>query len=100
MWPFDRSSPRRQEERAMHILWTILVGFAAGVVAKLIHPGRDNMGLILTTLLGIAGSFVAGYLGQALGFYQVGQSAGFIGSVIGAFLVLVVWGFIRRRAQS
>jgi len=68
----------------MHILWTILIGFVAGVVAKLIMPGRDPGGFIITTLLGIAGSFLATYVGQALGWYQPGQGAGFIAAGVGA----------------
>ena len=83
----------------MSILWTILVGFVVGVVAKLLHPGRDNMGFIVTTLLGIAGSLLAGYLGQAIGIYHAGQGAGFIGSVIGALILLVIYGWIRGRKQ-
>jgi len=82
------------------IVWTIVVGFLAGVVAKLVHPGRDNMGFIMTTLLGIVGSVVAGYLGQALGIYQAGQGAGFIGSVVGALLLLIIYGFVRRKTPQ
>lgn len=84
----------------MSIVWTIVVGFLAGVVAKLVHPGRDNMGFIMTTLLGIVGSVVAGYLGQALGIYQAGQGAGFIGSVVGALLLLIIYGFVRRKTPQ
>jgi uncharacterized membrane protein YeaQ/YmgE (transglycosylase-associated protein family) len=82
------------------ILWTIVVGFLAGVVAKLVHPGRDNMGFIMTTLLGIAGSLLAGYAGQALGLYQAGQGAGFIGSVVGALVLLVVYGMVKGKARQ
>ncbi len=84
----------------MSILWTIIVGFLVGVIAKLIHPGRENMGFILTTLLGIAGSVLAGYLGQAVGLYRAGQGAGFIGSVIGALVILIVYGMIKGRAKQ
>ncbi|PFH04689.1 putative membrane protein YeaQ/YmgE (transglycosylase-associated protein family) [Collimonas sp. PA-H2] len=84
----------------MEILGTIIVGFIVGVIAKLIHPGRENMGFIVTTLLGIAGSFLAGYVGQALGWYHAGQGAGFIGSIIGAFILLVIYGFIKGKAAS
>ena len=83
----------------MHILWTILVGFIAGVIAKFIHPGKENMGFILTTLLGIGGSFVATYAGQALGLYKAGEAAGFIGAIIGAIIILVIYGFIAGRAH-
>ncbi len=84
----------------MSILWTVVVGFLAGVVAKLVHPGRENMGFIMTTLLGIVGSVVAGYVGQALGIYQAGQGAGFIGSVIGALVLLIIYGFVKGRAKQ
>ena len=82
----------------MSILWTIIIGFIAGVIAKLIHSGpNEPTGFILTTLLGIAGAFVATYLGQAVGWYRAGEEAGFIGSVVGAVIVLLVWGFFARR---
>lgn len=82
----------------MSILWTIVIGFVAGVIAKLLHPGpNEPRGFIVTTLLGIAGAFVATYLGQAIGWYQAGQSAGLIGAVVGALIVLVVWGALARR---
>jgi uncharacterized membrane protein YeaQ/YmgE (transglycosylase-associated protein family) len=82
----------------MGILWTIIIGFIAGVIAKLIHPGpNEPAGFILTTLLGIAGAFVATYLGQAIGWYQAGEGAGLVGAVIGALIVLFVWGMFARR---
>ena len=82
----------------MHILWVILIGFIAGLIAKFLHPGSNEpSGFILTTLLGIAGAFVATYLGQAIGWYQPGQGAGLIGAVVGAIIVLVVWGLFARR---
>ena len=82
----------------MSILWTIIIGFVAGVIAKLIHPGpNEPAGFILTTLLGIAGAFVATYLGQKLGWYQPDEGAGLIGAVVGALIVLVVWGLFARR---
>ncbi|GAC1319507.1 MAG: GlsB/YeaQ/YmgE family stress response membrane protein [Collimonas sp.] len=84
----------------MEILWTIVVGFIVGVIAKLIHPGRENMGFIMTTLLGIAGAFLAGYVGQALGWYHAGQGAGFIGSIVGAFILLLIYGFAKGKAAS
>jgi uncharacterized membrane protein YeaQ/YmgE (transglycosylase-associated protein family) len=80
----------------MHILWTLIIGFVAGVVAKLIMPGRDPGGFIITTLLGIAGAFLATYLGQMLGWYQTGQAAGFIGAVVGALVLLAVYHAFRR----
>lgn len=79
----------------MGLLWTLLIGLLVGVVAKFIHPGRDNLGLIVTMLLGIAGSMVATFLGQALGLYQAGQPAGFIGAVLGAVLLLWIYGRMR-----
>lgn len=81
----------------MGIVWTILVGFVIGVIAKLIHPGRDGMGFIATILLGIAGSFLAGMVGQFMGWYQAGQGAGFIASVVAAIVLLAVFSRIRRR---
>ena len=82
----------------MHILWTIIIGFLAGLVAKLITPGRDPGGFIITTLLGIVGAFVATYLGQAIGWYQAGQGAGFIGAVVGAVIVLAIYHAFKRSA--
>jgi uncharacterized membrane protein YeaQ/YmgE (transglycosylase-associated protein family) len=83
----------------MSIIWTIIIGFVAGIVAKFLHPGSSNepSGFILTAALGIVGSFVATYLGQALGWYHAGEGAGFIGAVVGAIIVLVVWGFLAPR---
>ena len=75
----------------MAILWTIIIGLFIGVVAKFLMPGRDPGGFIVTILLGIAGSFLAGFIGRALGWYQEGQPAGFIFSVIGAILLLIVY---------
>ncbi|AMJ59482.1 GlsB/YeaQ/YmgE family stress response membrane protein [Bosea sp. PAMC 26642] len=83
----------------MGIIWTIVIGFLAGVVAKFISPGSNEpSGFILTTILGIVGAVVATYLGQALGWYTPGQGAGFIGAVIGAIVVLVVWSMLSRRS--
>jgi uncharacterized membrane protein YeaQ/YmgE (transglycosylase-associated protein family) len=76
----------------MGLIWTIIVGFIVGVVAKFVHPGRDNMGFIMTTLLGVAGAFVATYLGQAIGWYEAGQPAGFIGATLGAVVILAIYG--------
>ena len=81
----------------MHWIWTILIGFAAGFVAKLITPGKEPSGFILTSLLGIAGAIIATFLGQAIGFYSQGSGAGFIASVIGAVLLLVAYNFFARR---
>ncbi len=77
----------------MGILWTIIIGFIAGVIAKFIMPGdNEPSGFILTTILGIVGAFVASYLGQALGWYRPGEGAGLIGAVVGAIIVLFVYG--------
>lgn len=81
----------------MSILGTILIGLIAGFVARMLKPGNDSMGWILTAVLGIAGSFIASYLGAALGFYAPGQAAGFIASVIGAIVLLVIWGMFKSR---
>jgi uncharacterized membrane protein YeaQ/YmgE (transglycosylase-associated protein family) len=84
----------------MGILWTILIGFVAGLIAKVIVPGnREPSGFVLTTILGIIGAFVATFLGQAVGWYQAGEGAGLIGATVGAIIVLLAWGmFTRRRA--
>ena len=79
----------------MGIIWTIVLGFVIGVLAKLLHPGKENMGFITTILLGVAGSFLAGVIGQFLGWYKAGEGAGFIASVIVAILLLVIYGKIR-----
>ena len=84
----------------MHILWIILIGFVAGVIAKLVMPGdNEPQGFILTTILGIVGAFVATYLGQAIGWYGPDQGAGLVGAVVGAVLILLVWGFVDRRRK-
>jgi len=82
----------------MHIIWTILVGLVVGIIAKFIYPGRENMGWILTIILGIAGAFVATYLGKLVGIYQPGQAAGFIGAIIGALILLFIYHLIKKRA--
>ena len=86
----------------MGIIWTIIIGFIAGVIAKFIMPGSSNepSGFILTTILGIVGAFVASYLGQALGWYAPGEGAGLIGAVVGAIVVLFVWGLIAKRTAK
>ena len=85
----------------MGILWTILIGFIAGVLAKLITPGdNEPSGFILTTILGIVGAFVATYLGQALGWYSAGEGAGLIGATVGAIIVLLIWGAVAGRQSS
>ena len=81
----------------MSIIWAIIIGFIVGLVAKFLMPGRDPGGFIVTTLLGIVGALVATFLGQAMGIYAAGQSAGFIGAVIGAIVVLLVYHMLRGR---
>jgi uncharacterized membrane protein YeaQ/YmgE (transglycosylase-associated protein family) len=82
----------------MGIIWTILIGFIAGVLAKLITPGdNEPSGFILTTILGVVGAFVATFLGQALGWYEAGEGAGLIGASVGAIIVLLVWGALAGR---
>ena len=82
----------------MGIIWTIIIGFVAGVVAKFIVPGdNEPKGFILTTLLGIVGAIVATYLGQAIGWYQAGQGASFVGATVGAIIILVVWGIVTKK---
>ena len=83
----------------MDWLWAILVGFLAGIIAKLVTPGGPNpRGFILTTVLGIIGSVLATWLGQAIGWYGPGDGANFIGAVVGAVIILLAWGQIARRA--
>jgi uncharacterized membrane protein YeaQ/YmgE (transglycosylase-associated protein family) len=82
----------------MGIIWTIVIGFVAGVIAKFIMPGNNEpSGFILTAVLGIVGAFVATYLGQAMGWYAPGEGAGLLGAVVGAIVVLAIWGLISRR---
>ena len=80
----------------MGIVWTIVLGLVIGIVAKLLHPGKENMGFIMTILLGIAGSFVAGLFGDFMGWYRAGEGAGFIASVIAAIVLLVIYGRIKQ----
>ncbi len=83
----------------MGIIWTIIIGFVAGVIAKFIMPGdNEPSGFVMTALLGVVGAFVATYLGQSLGWYAPGQGAGLIGAAVGAIIILAVWGAVRRRS--
>ena len=85
----------------MHIFWIILIGFVAGLIAKFVHPGpNEPSGFILTTILGIVGAFVATYIGQALGWYQPGEGAGLAGAIVGALIVLIVWGAVAPRPSA
>ena len=80
----------------MNILGIIFIGLIVGLIARFLKPGSDGMGWVMTILLGIGGSIAATYGGQALGIYQVGQSAGFVGAVIGAVVLLVIYGAIKK----
>jgi len=95
----DEAHDKRED--AMHIIWTIIIGFVAGVIARFFHPGNkyEPKGFILTAVLGIVGAVVATYLGQAVGWYQADENAGFIGAIVGAIIVLFVWGFIAPRFE-
>ncbi len=84
----------------MHLLWTILIGFLAGALAKFIMPGKDPGGIIITTLLGIGGAIVSTYLGQFIGWYQEGETAGFVAATIGAIILLAVYRAFRKRSGA
>lgn len=85
----------------MDVLWTIIIGFVAGAIARFFHPGNkyEPKGFIFTTVLGIVGAFAATYIGQAIGWYKAGESAGFVGAIVGAIILLIVWGFIAPRLE-
>ena len=82
----------------MHYLWVAIIGLVVGALAKLIMPGRDPGGFIITMLIGIAGSFLGTFIGRAIGMYQTGESAGFIMSLIGAIILLAVYHMVRKKA--
>jgi uncharacterized membrane protein YeaQ/YmgE (transglycosylase-associated protein family) len=84
----------------MGIIWTLIIGLVAGAVAKLLMPGRDPGGFIITMLLGVAGAFVATWLGQAIGWYRAGEGAGFIGAVVGAVILLIIYRVIVARRSA
>lgn len=84
----------------MHIIGVIIIGFLAGLLARFLMPGRDAMGFIMTTLLGIVGAVVATYIGQAIGWYHEGENAGFIGAIVGAIIVLAAYHLIARRRSA
>ena len=85
----------------MGFIWTIIIGFVAGIIAKFIMPGdNEPSGFILTTILGIVGAFVATWLGQALGWYRAGEGAGLIGSIVGAIIILAIYGFFAGSRRS
>jgi uncharacterized membrane protein YeaQ/YmgE (transglycosylase-associated protein family) len=84
----------------MGVIWTIVMGLVIGLIAKVLHPGKENMGIIMTILLGVAGSFLAGVIGQSIGWYKAGEGAGFIASVIVAIILLVIYGRIKGKASK
>ena len=85
----------------MGIIWTIIIGLVAGIVAKFLMPGKNEpQGFVLTAILGIVGAFVASFLGQALGWYAPGEGAGLIGAIVGAVIVLFVWGMISKNRAA
>jgi len=85
----------------MGILWTIIIGFLAGIVAKFIMPGKNEpSGFILTTLLGIVGAFLASFIGQSIGWYEAGEGAGFIGAIVGSIILLFGWGVIAKNKNA
>ena len=84
----------------MSIIWTILIGFVVGLLARMLKPGRDPAGFFVTAIIGIAGSLLATFGGQALGLYRAGEPAGFIGSLIGAIILLVIYGFIKGKSAT
>ena len=82
----------------MGIIGTIFIGLIVGLLARFLKPGDDSMGLIMTVLLGIAGSLAATYGGQMLGIYQAGETAGFLGALVGAIILLVIYGMIKKKS--
>lgn len=80
----------------MSIIWTIIIGFVIGLIAKFLTPGKDPSGFIITTLIGIGGSVVGKYLGQGLGFYRENEPAGFLMSIIGAMLLLFIYHYFTK----
>jgi uncharacterized membrane protein YeaQ/YmgE (transglycosylase-associated protein family) len=84
----------------MHFVWMVIIGFVVGLIARALLPGEQKLGLIMTAVLGIVGSVVAGFVGQALGWYQAGQPAGFIASIVGAIIVLFVYSKVVAKSGS
>ncbi len=84
----------------LHVIWMVLIGLVVGILAKLLHPGKENMGIVMTTILGVAGSLVATFLGRLVGFYKEGEAAGFLMAVVGAVVLLVIYGMVRGKSPS
>jgi uncharacterized membrane protein YeaQ/YmgE (transglycosylase-associated protein family) len=96
----EEPSVTLQDSKYMGILWMLIIGLIVGAIAKLIMPGKDPGGIIVTIILGIAGAFLAGFLGRAMGWYGEGDAAGFIASVIGAIILLVIYRMIAGRSRA
>ena len=84
----------------MHYVWMAIIGFVAGLIARALHPGDDKFGIIMTAVLGIAGSFLANFIGQAIGWYGPGEGAGFVASIIGAIVLLVIYSMVKKSRGS
>ena len=84
----------------LHLLWEAVIGLIVGAIAKLLMPGKDPSGIWITMALGVAGSLLASFLGRALGWYQPGQSAGFIMSVVGALILLIIYRLIKGKSTA
>ncbi len=84
----------------LSLLGTLIVGLIVGLIARALKPGDDKLGIVMTSLLGVAGSFLASYVGVAMGWYQQGQPAGWIASVVGAIVLLVIYGLVKGKASS
>ncbi|MBP1624712.1 MAG: Transglycosylase-associated protein [Acidobacteria bacterium] len=84
----------------LHLLWVVIIGFVAGALAKLIMPGKDPGGFIITIVLGIVGALLATFLGRLIGLYQPGESAGFIAAIVGAIILLVIYRLVKKKAPS
>lgn len=84
----------------MHYVWMVIIGLIVGVIAKFVHPGKDNMGMLLTIVIGIGGSVLATFIGSMVGLYKEGETAGFIMSVIGAVLLLVIYGMVVKEPSG
>ncbi len=84
----------------LHLLWIVIIGFVAGAVAKLIMPGKDPGGFLVTIVLGIVGALLATFLGRLIGWYKPGEGAGFIAAVIGSIILLVIYRLIKKKQTS
>jgi len=79
------------------LIWTIVIGFVVGLVARALKPGEDKLGILMTSILGIVGAFAASFIGQTMGWYNEGEPAGFIAAVVGAVLLLFVFGMLKKK---